>query len=64
MAKTRPPRDTIINAPSSSSQSVKRSDLLNGKPRTTSAGSKGPTFTGGDDKTSWPCPGDPYGAED
>jgi hypothetical protein len=64
MSNTRPStRDTITNPQSASTGSPKRSDLLNGKPRTTSAGSKGPAFTPGDDKSSWPCPSDPYDDE-
>lgn len=40
----------------------KRSDLLNGKPRTTSLGSGGSNLTKADSqKTSWPVPNSPYG---
>ena len=62
MSSSRPSsRDAITNPQSSASQSAKRSDLLNGKPRTQSLGSKGPGFTKSSDKTSWPSPSHPYG---
>jgi hypothetical protein len=60
---TRPARDPITAAASSSSGSPKRSDLLNNKPRTTSAGRHGPGFTSTDDKNGWPCPSNPYGKD-
>ena len=53
-------RDSILAPDSSSSGSPKRSDLLNDKPRTTSAGSKGPAFTSPDQKAGWPSPSNPY----
>lgn len=61
MSATRPKSRDAITSVGGSSGSPKRADLLNGKPRTTSAGSKGPGFTKGDDKSSWPCPSNPYG---
>ena len=63
MSKTAPEPDPIVNPDASASQSVKRSDLLNGKPRTTSAGSKGPNWTPGDDKMSSPKPSNPYSGD-
>jgi hypothetical protein len=61
---TRPAsRDSIVASDSGSSPKPKRSDLLNNKPRTTSLSKGGPAFTGGDDKTSAPCPSDPYDDE-
>lgn len=63
MSQTRPDRDPITQDSTGAKASPKRSDLLNNKPRTTSAGSKGPAFTTGDDKTSAPCPSDPYDDE-
>jgi hypothetical protein len=56
-------RDPITNPDSKATGSPKRSDLLNNKPRTTSAGSKGPAFTTSNDKTSAPCPSNPYGSD-
>jgi hypothetical protein len=55
-------RDPIIqDSPGTAGGTPKRSDTLNGKPKTTSAGSAGPNFTKKDDpKQGLPCPNSPY----
>jgi hypothetical protein len=60
MSATRPERDPITAPDATAKQSVKRSDLLNDKPRTTSAGSKGPAFTNTNDSMGPPSPSNPY----
>lgn len=58
------PRDAIVNAPSSSSGSPKRSDTLNGSPRTKSLGGQGANYSKATKSDAWnsaPPPNNPYG---
>lgn len=62
MGLTNPPRDPITQDKTGGNGSPKRSDLLNGKPRTKSAGSAGPNFTDKDNpRKGFPVPNSPYG---
>lgn len=56
-------RDAIVNAPSSGSGSPKRSDTLNGQPRTKSLGSQSANYSPHktSDLNGAPPPNNPYG---
>lgn len=65
MSSTRPPRDPIVQrSPDTAGGRPKRSDLLNGKPRTTTPTTRGPNFTKASNtrrEAGWPVPNSPYG---
>jgi hypothetical protein len=56
------PRDPILQDSTGGNASPKRSDLLNGSPRTKSLSEGGPNFTAkADPRSSYPVPDSPYG---
>jgi hypothetical protein len=54
------PRDPIVADTSSSKASPKRSDTLNGAPRTKSLAGGGPNYTSNPGENCFPVPDSPY----